>query len=385
MTNTNSITIAIDCLGGDNYPDAQVEGVAIFLRKYGTKNLRFLLFGSGDELKKKLKSKGVSERSYSIVNTDKKISSEEKPSVALRKGKDSSMWMALEAVRQGEANACVSAGNTGALMAMSKLILRPLEGVDRPALVQMMPAKNGGAVALLDMGANIDCSSTNLYQFALMGSIFYSAIANKKEPTIGLLNIGSEDIKGNDVVKHTAVMLRESILSDNFYGFVEGNDIFRGIVDVVVADGFTGNVALKTIEGTAKFILGSLKGVLNKSPFVRLFMVLLPLLFITLTFWMAPLFLKILLALQLLLLASIFLSLEKLKNKFSPESYNGALFIGLNGISVKSHGNANGLAFYRAIENTVKLVEGDINNRILNLLSKTEIGEMEGVDIDAKF
>lgn len=343
MLNSNSITIAIDCLGGDNYPDAQIGGISFFLKKNKEKNIKFLLFGYKEDLLKKLDYYDISKNNYEIINTEKKISSDEKPSIALRKGKDSSMWLAIESVKHGNADASISAGNTGALMAISKLILRPLADVDRPALVQMMPAENGSNVAMLDMGANIDCSSENLYQFALMGSVFFSAMTGKEEPIVGLLNVGSEDMKGNDVVKHTAVMLKDSILSENFFGFIEGNDIFRSVVDVVVTDGFTGNVTLKTIEGTVKFLTKNLREAFMGSMLSKL--------------------------------ATILLSgsMRKFKKNISPENYNGAMFVGLNGISVKSHGNADGKSFHSAIESTVKLVESDINNKIMNLLSNIEV------------
>jgi glycerol-3-phosphate acyltransferase PlsX len=203
----------------------------------------------------------------------------------------------------------------------------------------MIPTMDNGRAALLDMGANIDCSAETLYQFALMGSVFYSALTGKENPKIGLLNVGSEELKGNDVVKHAAFILRESPLRDNFYGFIEGSDIFRNVVDVVVTDGFTGNITLKTIEGTAKFVVQQLKEALSASFSSKLF--------------------------------SLFLhgAFRRFKNRISPESHNGAMFIGLNGISVKSHGNADEKSFFFSIENTLKLVNGNVNSRIMNLMS----------------
>ncbi len=345
MKLNDEIVISLDCFGGDNSPSAIIEGMAIFFKKnkHLKDNIKFLLFGNSELIEKELRKYKKETIYYDIVHTDKKISSEEKPSIAVRRGKDSSMWLAIESVKEKRANACISAGNTGALMAISKLLLRTLPNVDRPALIQTMPVQNGASVALLDMGANIDCTSENLYQFALMGSIYYSAMVGKETPRIGLLNVGSEDLKGNDVVKHTAVMLKESPLKDSFYGFVEGNDIFRNIVDVIVTDGFTGNVALKTIEGTVKFLTSNIKNMLKHS--------------------------------ILTIIGSIFLfnSLKKFKKKMNPDNYNGALFIGLNGISVKSHGNANGQAFCCAIENTLKLIKGNINEKIINILNEAEI------------
>ncbi|MBO4956876.1 MAG: phosphate acyltransferase PlsX [Rickettsiales bacterium] len=342
MSNINNITISLDCAGGDNYPGAMVGGMAKFIKQNKNIDIDFLLFGNKESISKELKKYDIDKKFYEIIHTDKKISSEDKPSSALRKGKDSSMWLALESVKLKKSNACISAGNTGALMVLSKFILRPLEGVDRPALIQLMPAKNDSSVALLDMGANIDCNSENLYQFALMGSIFYTSIMGKENPRIGLLNVGSEDLKGNESVKNAAAELKNSVLSDNFYGFVEGNDIFRNVVDVVVTDGFTGNIALKTIEGTVKFMAQNIKDLFKKS------------------------------ILSMFGLVFLLLPLKKFKQKINPDNYNGALFIGLNGISVKAHGNSNAKSFCCAIENTIKLINGDINNKIIGLLSEIE-------------
>ncbi|MDR1425607.1 MAG: phosphate acyltransferase PlsX [Rickettsiales bacterium] len=333
------ITIAIDCLGGDNCPEAQVGGVHLFLKKHPLGQVRFLLFGDKEQLEAQTAKYNIPSGKYRIIHTSKKISAEEKPSVALRQGRGSSMWLAIDAVKQKQANANISAGNTGALMAISKFLLRSLPDIDRPALIQVIPTADNGKTALLDMGANIDCSAENLYQFALMGSVFYSAIAGKENPKIGLLNVGSEDLKGNDVVKQAAILIKDSVLKDNFYGFVEGSDIFKNIVDVVVADGFTGNIALKTMEGTAKFLVKNLKEAINSSLISRFF--------------------------------SLFMyrSLRNFKNKINPENHNGAMFIGLNGISVKSHGNANDRSFYFSIENTLRLVNANVNSKIMNLMS----------------
>ena len=336
----DTINISIDCLGGDNYPNAQIEGIKFFLKrnKNTNDNIKFLLYGEKDILESGLKRLSIPEKYYEIINVTKRVRSDEKPSIAMRNGKDSSMWLAIEAVKQGIANASISAGNTGALMAISMLLLRTLQDVDRPALIQMLPTERNSSVAMLDMGANIDCSSNNLYQFAVMGKIFYEAITGNENPTIGLLNVGSEEMKGNDVVKSAAFILKNSILKEDFYGFVEGNDILKGTVDIVVTDGFTGNVALKTIEGTAKFLSKNLKDLFTKSIFNK--------------------FIALLLS----------KSLKSFKSKISPENYNGAMFLGLNGISVKSHGNANGKSFCFAIENTIKLVKSNINEKIINML-----------------
>lgn len=332
------LTISIDCLGGDNYPSAQIEGIKLFLDKNKNSNVKFLLFGEKSILESYLGKFKIHKQYYELIDVDKRIKSEEKPSIALRNGKGSSMWLAIDAVKQKVADASISAGNTGALMAISMLLLRTLQDIDRPALAQMIPTEKNSSVTMLDMGANIDCSSDNLYQFAVMGSVFHEAIVGKKNPSIGLLNVGSEDMKGNDVVKSAAFRLKNSILKDNFYGFVEGNDILKGTVDVVVTDGFTGNVALKTIEGTAKFFAKNLKELFTKSLLNKL---------------MALIMTK---------------SFRSFKDKINPENYNGAMFLGLNGISVKSHGNANGRSFCFAIENTIKLIKNNINEKIIDML-----------------
>lgn len=345
------ITISLDCAGGDNYPRAMIGGMVRFLKKQHNKNILFLLFGDEKSINKELLKYKIDSTNYKVIHTDKKITSEEKPTNALKKGKGSSMWLAIESVKSKESMACISAGNTGALMVLSKFILRPLEGVDRPALIQLLPSAGNTSVAFLDLGANSECSSENLYQFALMGSIFYTSITKKENPRIGLLNIGSEDLKGNESVRNASVELKNSILKDNFYGFVEGNDIFRNIVDVIVTDGFTGNIALKSIEGTVKFLTLNLKQLFKKS------------------------------ILSIIGFIFLLLPLRKFKKKINPETYNGALFIGLNGISVKAHGNSNEKSFCSAIENTVKMIEDNINTKIINLLSEVENEEQENEKI----
>jgi glycerol-3-phosphate acyltransferase PlsX len=345
MLNKVQMVISLDCHGGDNSPRAVVDGMAKYLSK--NKNVKFLLFGDEKILEKELRRCRGFERYYSIVNCAKKISSDEKPSAALRRGKESTMGMAIESVKNGDADACISAGNTGALMALSKLILRPLNDVDRPALIQQLPTEHNKSVTFLDLGANVDCTSESLYQFAIMGRVFSEVLTDNKEPKIGLLNIGTEDIKGNDTIKNASVMLKNSVLRDNYYGFIESNDIFMEKVDVIVTDGFTGNIALKTVEGTAKFIAKSIKKMFLHSIFS--------------------------------IFGFLFMigGLMKLKKQINPENYNGALFIGLNGISVKSHGNANGRAFYYAIKNTVKLIKGNINEKIIEIMRENVDNEEE--------
>ena len=335
------ITIALDCMGGDFSPNSVLDSLPIIEKEFGDK-INFLLYGDKNLIESYLIKNKINYSNHTIVHTDIKIDSDEKPSVALRRGKHSSMGMAIQAVKDGKAKACISAGNTGALMALSKLILRTLPDIDRPALVQLMPNRKHSCTAMLDMGANIDCDALNLYQFALMGNAYYSSVTGKESPTIGLLNIGSEDIKGNDAIREASLMLQESKLNKHFLGFVEGNDILTGKVDIVVSDGFAGNVALKSIEGVSKFFADELKGIFKSSIFTKL---------------------------AFLLLMKKF---KLFKEKINPAVYNGAMFVGLNGISIKSHGNADGVAFANAIKNTINLIKSDINTKIINLVKETE-------------
>jgi len=330
-------------MGGDNAPLSVIEGASIVAKENDRVN--FILHGREGEIEKILKKHPKLRSVSEIRHTESFISSDEKPLNALRKGKNSSMRLAIESVRHGEADAIISSGNTGALMAISKIVLRSLPSIDRPALIQLMPNQSGTATALLDMGANLECDSLNLCQFAIMGSAFYSAVMNVKKPSIGILNIGSEDIKGNDAVKNAANMLKESSLKTNFYGFIEGNDILKGVVDVVVTDGFSGNIALKAIEGASKFI-----GTIIKEGFKSSFLAKIGYLFAK-------------------------KALDKAKEVVDPKLYNGAMFVGLNGISVKSHGNADSFAFSNAIKNTISLVENKVNDKITTLIEESDFAE----------
>jgi len=334
------ITISLDCMGGDNAPLSVIEGASIVARE--NNDVYFLLHGKEEEIEKILRKHPELRKTSEIRHTESFIAGDEKPLNALRKGKNSSMRLAIESVKHGEADAVVSAGNTGALMAISKIVLRSLPSIDRPALIQLIPNQSGTATALLDMGANLECDSLNLCQFAIMGSAFYSAVMKAKNPSIGILNIGSEDMKGNDAVKNAANMLKDSSLKKNFYGFVEGNDLLKGVVDVVVTDGFSGNIALKTIEGTSKFI-----GLVIREGFKSSLMAKIGYLFAK-------------------------RALDKAKETLNPKLYNGAMFVGLNGISVKSHGNADGFAYSNAIKNTISLIENKVNEKISTLIEESE-------------
>ena len=332
-TNTPSFCLALDAMGGDNAPYSVIAGANLFLHK--NNNVSFLLFGDQKKIIPILNKFSKLKQKAKIIHTDDRISSEEKPSVALRKGKKSSMRLAIEAVSKGEADAVVSAGNTGALMIMSKLIFRTLEGIDRPAIGTIIPTSKGGSSIFLDMGANATCNANNLTQFAIMGDAFAKAILKKTNPSIGLLNIGSEELKGDEIVRVTHQTINSEFPHLNYYGYVEGDDITKGTVDVVVTDGFTGNVALKAIEGTAKLISTFLKKGFKASIMSRVGF-----------------------------LCSA-LSLKKVFKKVDPRNHNGALFLGLNGICIKSHGNADKISFANALEVAEKVIENKINDKII--------------------
>ncbi|MFT5703998.1 MAG: glycerol-3-phosphate acyltransferase PlsX [Rickettsiales bacterium] len=330
---TNKIYIALDCMGGDSAPHSVIEGANIV--SSANPKIHFLLYGNSTILNPILDKCIALKKNSTLFHTDQVIEADEKPSTALRKGTNSSMRLAIDAVRDGVADAVISAGNTGALMAISKIILRPLASIDRPAIVTFMPNQKNTATVMLDMGANLDCNSEVLFQFAIMGSAFAKAVLKITKPSIGILNVGSEDLKGSDSVKAAAALIRESDLSDSFYGYVEGDDIAKGTVDVVVTDGFCGNITLKAIEGTAKMISGTLKTGFNKTIFAKI---------------------GYLLARR---------SLKSALKRLDPRNYNGAMLVGLNGVVVKSHGGADKISFANAIRVTISLVEDEINQKII--------------------
>ena len=330
----NKIIIALDCMGGDYAPQSVIEGID-YLDSNIKKDLFFLLYGDQIKINKYLSKYPEVKKISKLIHTDTYITGDDKPSLAIRK-KDSSIRLMVDAVKNGEAHAGISAGNTGALMAISKIVLKTIPGIDRPALIQLIPNLLGRSTALLDMGANVDCDSTNLYQFAIMGSAFYKSVYSFKNPKIAILNIGSEETKGNDSIKHAASMLRESYLKNNFLGYIEGDDITKGLVDVIVTDGFTGNVALKSIEGASKLFANLMKEGFTNSILSKIGY----------------------------LLASG--GIKKAKKKIDHKRHNGAMLLGLNGIVVKSHGNADKISFASAIKNTVNLVKNKINDEIIS-------------------
>lgn len=326
--------IALDAMGGDFAPVMVVEGAARALER--SPHIRFLIFGDEAKVVPLLAVHPKLAAHTEFKHTPDVVGPDDKPSQALRKGRGSSMRLAIDAVADGRAAAVVSAGNTGALMAMAKFVLRTLPGIDRPALVSLLPTLKGETV-MLDLGANVEVDADNLVQFAVMGANFAHAVLGRQRPLVGLLNVGVEEVKGRDVIKEAAEKLRTiNDLPFEFHGFIEGNDIASGTVDVVVTDGFTGNVALKTAEGTAKLISGYLRQTLRMS-------------------WRTML--------GALLARPAF---KALGDRVDPRYYNGAVFLGLNGIAVKSHGGTDAAGFAAAIGAAGDLV----HDRLIEKLTK---------------
>lgn len=324
------ITITIDAMGGDHGVKVTVPAAVAYLKKNPDDTV--IMVGLPDRIEAELKKQVLVDRKrLQIHEASQVVEMDESPQLAMRNKKDSSMRVAINLVKEGSASACVSAGNTGALMATARYVLKTLPGIDRPAIASFLPTVKG-KVCMLDLGANVDCSAEHLLQFALMGSILVSALEGKEHPTVGLLNIGSEDIKGNEVVKQAAELLQTSDL--NFYGNVEGNDIFNGVTDVVVCDGFVGNVALKTAEGVAKMMGFFLREGFKRNLFTK---------FAALVSRMV---------------------LNAFKHKLDHRRYNGASFLGLKGIVVKSHGSADSYAFQCAIERAAEEVRSGMLQHI---------------------
>lgn len=324
-------TIAIDAMGGDNAPDAILAGADMSLERYP--DVQFILVGDEAKLAPLLASSKRLKTNARILHTDEAVSADMKPSQALRAGRQSSMRLAIDQVASGDADCVVSAGNTGALMAMAKFVLKTLPGISRPAISSFFPTQRGESV-MLDLGANIDCSVSNLTQFAVMGAVFANTVLGRQNPSIGLLNVGAEDQKGNDTIREAAATLKTLALPGRFHGFIEGNDIPAGTVDVVVTDGFTGNVALKTAEGTARLYSSFLRNTFSASLMARLGYLL-----------ARPAFLK-------------------LKKRTDPRRYNGGVLLGLRGICVKSHGGTDAVGFSNAIGVAHDLLKENCNPKI---------------------
>ncbi len=321
-------------MGGDKAPQIVIEGADLFA--LSNHNVHFLMYGDSKKINPIINNCRYLKGRYTVIHTDEAVSADEKPSVALRKGTNSSMRLAINAVKDGSADVAVSAGNTGALMAMSLIALRTLPSIDRPAIITSIPNQKKKATVMLDMGANVECNANVLFQFAVMGAAFARAVLKIENPKIGVLNVGSEEAKGHEEVRNVYSMLKNSELNNNFYGYVEGDDITKGTVDVVVTDGFTGNVTLKAIEGTVKLMSGFIKEALGSSIFSKIGY----------------------------LLASS--SIKKTAKGIDPRMHNGAMLVGLNGVVVKSHGSTDHTGFANAIKVAVSLIENKINQRITN-------------------
>lgn len=336
------LVISLDAMGGDHGVTSVVPGALEAVAR--NPDLELILVGNEAVLTPLIAQAAASLRArLSIVHASQEIAMDESPADALRRKKDSSMRVAIDLVKSGRAQACVSAGNTGALMATAKFVLKTLPGIDRPALISAIPSV-GGHTHMLDLGANADCTSAQLYQFAVMGSVLASAVYGIDRPSIGLLNIGSEEIKGNEVIKQAAQMIQASGQL-NYIGFVEGNDIFSDRVDVVVADGFAGNVALKTAEGLAKMVSRFLKEEFQRNLYTKL---------------------------------AALISLPVMKSagkRLDPRRYNGASLLGLNGIVIKSHGGADAMAFANAIRIATLEVENRVPTRIAEQLGRHMNGD----------
>jgi glycerol-3-phosphate acyltransferase PlsX len=349
-----TIKISIDCMGGDHGPSVTIPAALSFVNREPDAEL--ILVGVEDTIRSELiKHKAANHPRLSIINATEVVTMDDSLEVALRRKKDSSMRVAINLVKEGDAQACVSAGNTGALMAVSRYVLKTIPGVDRPAICTLIPNQKDKPTYMLDLGANVDCEPQHLHQFALMGSALVAAVEGKSKPTVGLLNVGEEDIKGNDVVKQTAALLRadheKGVL--NFYGNVEGNDIFQGTTDIVVCDGFVGNVVLKASEGLGRFFKVVLTAEFKSSPFN--------------------------------MLGALFArgALKSVSRRMNPSRYNGASLLGLRGLVFKSHGGADPYGYEWAIKRAYDAAKYDVLSRISTAIAELmpqsdAIGSPEG-------
>lgn len=337
-----SLTISIDAMGGDHGPEVVIPAAILALKSHP--EVKLILVGDRDVIRTELHNHNVQDdERLTIHHATQQVAMDESPAIALRTKKDSSMRVAINLVKDGTASACVSAGNTGALMATARFVLKTLPGIERPAIVSALPTVKGHTY-VLDLGANVDSSAEHLVQFAVMGSVLSQLVEGKENPTIGLLNIGSEEIKGNERVKEAARLLSETNL--NYTGFVEGDGLYRGEVDVVVCDGFVGNVALKASEGVVHMIRHFLRQSFGRNIFTKI--------------------------------AGLIASpvLKRFRDELDPRAYNGANFIGLQGIVIKSHGGADEIGFANAINIAIIEAEKDVPNNISKHLEVLLQGEV---------
>ena len=330
---TNFVKIAVDAMGGDGSPKKIIDG--IIHHHKSNKDVIYKIFGEKEKIKILINNK-ILEKNYEIINTENEVKSTDSPLEAAKRGKDTSMWKSIDSVKSKNSDIVISAGNTGALLVISKLNIKMIENIDKPALSALWPNKIGMNV-VLDLGANIECSSKNLLDFSIMGSSLYKSLFPEDNPKVALLNIGSEEIKGNEIIKETFQILNErKNLDFDFKGYIEGNHLMDGDVNVIVTDGFTGNIALKTAEGTANFITSELKKAMTSNIIGKI---------------------------------SSLLNIKNLKNfkkRLDPRLYNGAIFIGLDSPVVKSHGGTDFLGFSNSLDVCKKIVKGDLINKIKN-------------------
>jgi len=339
-----SVRIAIDCMGGDHGLSVTVPAAVAFARR--TPDVSCLLVGRQEDLQRALADAGLGGAAelagrIHVQHASQQVGMDESPTQAMRNKRDSSMRVALDLVKEGRADGCISAGNTGALMATSRFVLKMLDGIDRPAIATQLPNMRGGATTMLDLGANVDCEPVHYLQFGLMGAALVTALDNRARPSVGLLNIGEEVIKGNDAVRQAAELLRASPL--NFVGNVEGNDIYEGRVDVIVCDGFVGNVALKTSEGLARML-----GQMIREEFGR-----------TLLSKVAAL--------------AAMPVLRRFKRRVDPSRYNGACLVGLRGVVVKSHGSADAVGFETALQRCADACRSGLPERIAAAIPRASV------------
>jgi len=325
------IKIAVDAMGGDGSPKKIIDG--IILNNKSNKKIFYKIFGNQDQILKLIKNK-MDSRFYEIIHTDKVIKSTDSPLEGAKRGKETSMWLAIKCVKEKKADIVISAGNTGALLVVAKLNLKMIDNIDKPALSALWPNKKGMSV-VLDLGANIECSSKNLIDFSIMGASLYTSLYPNDKPNVALLNIGSEELKGNETIKETFQILNEKNSKNyNFAGYIEGNHLMDGNVNVIVSDGFTGNVALKTAEGTANFITSELKKTMTENIMGKI---------------------------SSLLNIS---NLKKFKKRLDPRLYNGAIFIGLDSPVVKSHGGTDYVGFSNSLDVCHRIVKGNLIEKI---------------------
>ncbi len=344
---SKKITIAIDAMGGENAPDKTIHGVSYFLNNYKNHDDFIInLFGDEIKIKEKINKYKIFSKNIKITHTSSIVSDEETPLTAIKNSKNTSMWNCIKSQLDGSSDISLSAGNTGVLLVISKMILKTMNKVSRPALAALWPNQKGMTV-VLDLGANIECNENNLIDFSELGSALYKSLYPQNKPTVSLLNIGSEEIKGTEILKKAYAKLKKLSNEQNFIfnGYIEGNKLMDGESNVIVTDGFTGNVALKTAEGTAKFITDNLKKSLTKNFFTKISLIF------------------------------SYFSLKEFKSKLDPRKYNGAILLGLNGPVVKSHGGTDAIGFFHSIDLCYRMVKGNLLNQIKSNLSHLENGE----------